>query len=180
VGLATAEGLAEIASGVLVTADQRRRRGSRRQAVERLGERRRLRAWSGPARGRPAAFCAEDLPRPTKSPLPSSGPQRGEPAVLAGRFLIRLSDSVFLAPQSDEEKTKNVGLAGQRHFCAEDLGTNPLYPAAHLNAGNQLRWPLLEWREETHSLRCRPAQSAALHCSESLTSEPLHAARLLS
>jgi hypothetical protein len=30
-----------------------RRRGSRRQAVERLGERRRLRAWLGPARGRP-------------------------------------------------------------------------------------------------------------------------------
>jgi hypothetical protein len=31
-------------------------RGSRRQAVERLGERRRLRAWSGPARGRPVGF----------------------------------------------------------------------------------------------------------------------------
>jgi hypothetical protein len=30
----------------------RRRRGSRRQAAERLGERRRPRAWSGPARGR--------------------------------------------------------------------------------------------------------------------------------
>jgi hypothetical protein len=34
----------------------RRRRLSRRQAVERLGERRRLRAWSGPARGRPVVF----------------------------------------------------------------------------------------------------------------------------
>jgi hypothetical protein len=28
----------------------------RRQAIERLGERRRLRAWSGPARGRPVGF----------------------------------------------------------------------------------------------------------------------------
>jgi hypothetical protein len=34
----------------------RRRRGSRRQAVERLGERRRLRAWSGPMRGKPVGF----------------------------------------------------------------------------------------------------------------------------
>jgi hypothetical protein len=35
----------------------RRRRGSRRQAaVERLGERRRLRAWPEPARGRPVFF----------------------------------------------------------------------------------------------------------------------------
>jgi hypothetical protein len=43
----------------------------------------------------------------------------------------------------------------------------PLHPAADPGVGNQLCWPLLEWREETHSLRCRPAQSAALHCSES-------------
>ena len=47
---------------------------------------------------RPTAFCAEDLPRPTKSPL--STQQQTDP-----------------------------------------------------DARNQLCWPLLEWREETHSLR---------------------------
>jgi hypothetical protein len=55
VGLATARGLAEIAAGVLGTAATWVG-GSRRQAVERLGQRRRLRAWPGPARGRPAVW----------------------------------------------------------------------------------------------------------------------------
>jgi hypothetical protein len=41
---------------VIGSAWARRRRGSRRPAVERLGERRRLRAWSGPARGRSVFF----------------------------------------------------------------------------------------------------------------------------
>jgi hypothetical protein len=74
VGLATAGGLAEIAAGVLGTA--RRRRGSRRQAVERLGERRIPRAWSGPARGRPVFFwgrprCAAWLACGSKKPCRS-------------------------------------------------------------------------------------------------------------
>jgi hypothetical protein len=42
-----------------------------------------------------------------------------------------------------------------------------LHPAADPDVGNQLYWPLLEWREEAHSLCCRPAQGVALHCSES-------------
>jgi hypothetical protein len=62
VGLATAGGLAEIAAGVMGTAaTSRGRRGSRRQAVERLGQRRRLRAWSVPARGRPVFFGGRAL-----------------------------------------------------------------------------------------------------------------------
>jgi hypothetical protein len=50
----------ELGRGALGT---RRRRGPRRQAVERLGERRRPRAWPGPAsaRGRPVVFLGGAL-----------------------------------------------------------------------------------------------------------------------
>jgi hypothetical protein len=81
VGLATAGGLAEIdsswgaAAGVLGTAATC---GSRRQAVERLRERRRLRAWSGPERGRPVVFwggalrCLACSESPSKTKLATS------------------------------------------------------------------------------------------------------------
>ena len=73
--------------------------------------------------------------------------------------------------------------AGQRHFVPSPGLQWPtqahqipsLHPAADPNARNQLCWPLLEWREEALSLRCRPARSAALHCSERVPTagEPL-------
>jgi hypothetical protein len=61
-----------------------------------------------------------------------------------------------------------IDVASATPFLAEDVPRptesppSTQHPAADPDVGNQLCWPLLEWRGEAHSLRCRPAQSAAL------------------